>query len=169
MVRLDHTFDLVWNTYYYLLNSNTPACRRLVGRVFAPRELPSLIEAAFLSKDECDTIRGLLGADAQSFIDVIDEARSTFFAIVNLLIEIDAFCRLGTGQGRPFAMGPKEMSKIIVQNVWPPRIPSEGLEGPCLLRQNRRRTIQGRVCRCVEGGTLRPGCRCKGHKGVFKQ
>lgn len=54
------------------------ACRRLVRRAFAPHELPSLIEAIFPSEDEGDTIRSLLGDDVQTFIDVIDEVRSTY-------------------------------------------------------------------------------------------
>ena len=58
----------------FFLNSDAPACRRLIERVFAPGELPSLIEAAFSSKDETDMIRRLRGNDAQTFIDVIDEA-----------------------------------------------------------------------------------------------
>jgi len=50
----------------------------LIGRAFSPDELPSLIEAIFSSKEEHDMIHGLLGADAQTFIDIIDEARPTF-------------------------------------------------------------------------------------------
>jgi len=61
-----------------LLNINTPACERLIRRAFAPHELPSLIEEFFSSKDSGDTIGHLLGDDTQAFIDVIDEARSTF-------------------------------------------------------------------------------------------
>ena len=57
---------------------NTPACRRLVERAFAPCELPSLIETVFSSKGDCDEASNLLRVDAQTFIDVIDEARSTF-------------------------------------------------------------------------------------------
>ena len=57
------------------LNFNALACGRLIRRAFAPHELPSLIEAIFSSKDEGDAIRGLLGDDAQTFIDMIDEAR----------------------------------------------------------------------------------------------
>ena len=57
-------------------NPATPACRRLIGHAFTPDELPSLIEAIFLSKDERDAIYSLPGDDAQTFIDIIDEARS---------------------------------------------------------------------------------------------
>ena len=61
---------------FFFLNFNALACERLIRRAFAPHELPSLIKAIFSSKDEGDAIRGLLGGDAQTFIDVIDEARS---------------------------------------------------------------------------------------------
>ena len=60
------------------INVKTPACTRLIKRAFAPEELPSLVEAVFSSKVEGDMIRGLVGDDAQVFIDVIDEVRSTF-------------------------------------------------------------------------------------------
>ena len=44
-------------------------------RKFSPSELPFLIETAFSSTDEGRMIRCLCGDDAQTFIDVIDEAR----------------------------------------------------------------------------------------------
>lgn len=62
--------------YPSFLNLNIPACGRLIRRAFTPHELPSLVEAIFLNEDEGDTIRSLLGDDAQAFIDVIDEACS---------------------------------------------------------------------------------------------
>lgn len=62
---------------FLFLNPNTLACRRLIRRAFTPHEFPSLIEAIFSSKDEDDAISCLLGDDAQTFIDVIDEARPT--------------------------------------------------------------------------------------------
>jgi len=62
----------------FFLNPNTLACERLISRVFPPHELPSLIEEIFSSKDADDTIGRLHGDDAQAFVDVIDEARSTF-------------------------------------------------------------------------------------------
>jgi len=58
------------------LNFNTLACRRLIGREFTPRELPSLIEAIPAGKGY--TTRRFLGDDAQVFIDVLDEVYSTF-------------------------------------------------------------------------------------------
>jgi len=61
----------------FFLNPNAPACERLIRRAFALHELPSLIEAISSGEDESDTIRCLRGDDAQTFIDVIDEARST--------------------------------------------------------------------------------------------
>jgi len=59
------------------LGLDTLACGRLIRRAFTPRELPVLIEGIFSNKDERDTIRCLLKDDAQAFVDVIDEARST--------------------------------------------------------------------------------------------
>ena len=54
------------------------ACRCLIGRASAPHEFPSLIEAVISSEDEGDAIRRLIGNDAQTFVDVIDEVRSTY-------------------------------------------------------------------------------------------
>jgi hypothetical protein len=59
-------------------STSTPARERLIKRAFALHELPSLIEAIFSGNDADDTIRCLLGEDAQTFIDVMDEARFTF-------------------------------------------------------------------------------------------
>lgn len=66
------------------------ACERLVARTFAPHELPSLIEAILSSKEGGGTIGRLRGDDAQTFVDVIDEARSTFVhRHESRLIEVD--------------------------------------------------------------------------------
>ena len=62
--------------YVTFLNFDTSACERLIRRTFALHELPSLIEA-ILSKGANDTIHRLLRDDAQTFADVINEARST--------------------------------------------------------------------------------------------
>ena len=58
--------------------SNTAACERLVKREFAPHELPSPIEAIFWNNGDSEMIRCLPRDDAKIFVDVIDEARSTF-------------------------------------------------------------------------------------------
>jgi hypothetical protein len=55
-----------------------PARERLITRAFAPHELPSLVEAIFSSNDAGDATRSLVGDDAQTFVDVIDEACPTF-------------------------------------------------------------------------------------------
>ena len=55
-------------------NFNASVCRRLIRREFSLHELPSLIEAIFSDKNESDAIRCLFGDDAQTFIDVMDEA-----------------------------------------------------------------------------------------------
>ena len=88
---------------------------RLIGRSFAPRELPSLMEAIASSKDERDMIHSLLRDDTQTFIDVTDEARFTF---VLDEIDIDPFCQLGARFTRHPGMGAKEMPPIVVQGVW---------------------------------------------------
>ena len=49
----------------------------LIKRAFTPHELPLLVEVVFSSKGERDVIRCLGEDDAQTFIDVIDEARFT--------------------------------------------------------------------------------------------
>jgi hypothetical protein len=61
----------------FLLNFNILACRRLIRREFALHELSPLIETIFSSGDAGDMIDSLLGDDAQAFIDVVDEVRST--------------------------------------------------------------------------------------------
>ena len=51
------------------------ACRRLISRVFSPREIISLIEEIFMGKDEVNVI-GCLGSDAaQTFIEVVHKVR----------------------------------------------------------------------------------------------
>lgn len=72
-------------------NSNAPAHGRPVRCAFAPHELPSLVEVIFLSQDEGRAIRRLLGDDAQAFVDVMDEARSTS-ARHRVSVSIDTFC-----------------------------------------------------------------------------
>ena len=64
--------------FFLLSNLKIPACGRVIGRAFAPHELPSLIEAIFSSKDEGNMIRCLPRDDAQTFIYVMDEVRSAF-------------------------------------------------------------------------------------------
>ena len=50
---------------------------RLIRREFSPDELPSMIETIFVRSDVSDEVRCLGEGDAQAFIDVIDEVRST--------------------------------------------------------------------------------------------
>lgn len=66
-------------------SASIPVCGRLIRRAFALHELPSLIEAIFASKDEVDAIRCLFGDDAQTFIDVVDEVRSTLVLKLTLI------------------------------------------------------------------------------------
>ena len=79
--------------YYFShhLNFNTSACGRLIRRAFTLHELPSLIEAIFSSKNEADEIRSLSGDGAQTFIDVMDEVRSTLAMNPPTEIDINVF------------------------------------------------------------------------------
>ena len=49
----------------------------MIKRAFAPDELRSLVEAILSSTDEDELVRSLRGDDAQAFIDVMDEVRSS--------------------------------------------------------------------------------------------
>ena len=57
------------------LNSEAPACRRLISCTFSSHEIVSLIDAIFESQNEVKAIHYLRGDDAQTFIDVIHEVR----------------------------------------------------------------------------------------------
>ena len=85
---------------FILLNFDPLAFGLLIRRAFDPCELPLLVEAVFSSKNEREIIRSLSGDNAQTFVDVIDEARCTFGHHRDTrLIDVDiyTFCRLGTG------------------------------------------------------------------------
>ena len=59
-----------------------------------------MIEVIFSSQDEGDTTRRLLGEDAQVFVDMIDEVRSTsphHHEYVFIETDVDMFYRPGTG------------------------------------------------------------------------
>lgn len=58
-----------------LLDFETPACRRLISRAFSSREVTSLIETIFMSKDEVKMLGDLHGEAAQTLIDVVHEVR----------------------------------------------------------------------------------------------
>jgi len=75
----------------------------------------SLIESVFSSKNGIKMVRGLQEDDAQSFVDVIDEARSSSIRHDKIPgIKIDdtfTFCTLGTVKlTRSFTTDPKKMS-----------------------------------------------------------
>ena len=59
----------------FFLGSNALAFERLIRRQFVPCELLPLIEKLLASKDMGHAIRHLAEDDAQTFIDVMDEAR----------------------------------------------------------------------------------------------
>ena len=79
-----------------LLNYNTQAFGFLIRRAFGPAELPFLIDAIFSSRDESDIIRRIRsGDDAQTFVDVIDEARSVLarhFQTQPINVDAYTFC-----------------------------------------------------------------------------
>ena len=61
----------------FFLNYDATARGRLLRRKFALRELPSIIDTILSSSSEGETIRCLPVSNAQAFIDVVDEVRST--------------------------------------------------------------------------------------------
>ena len=73
----------------------------------------------FSSEDMGVTIRCLLGDNVSTFINVVDEVRSTF-AHREFEISIDAFYRPDLGYARAFTTDPKEVPQIVAQDVWSP-------------------------------------------------
>ena len=64
---------------------------------FVSDELPSLIEDIFTSNDVDDRINRLPKDDAQTFVDVVDQARRAYpFIIMNLPSGIDTVRCSGT-------------------------------------------------------------------------
>ena len=147
-----------------LTTPNVAACGRLVRREFVPHELPSLINTILSSHDKDEMIRCLPGDDAQTFIDVMDEARSTFTHYRET--DADVFWQPGTGFTRSLTAGSKEAPQVVIQDMWPTRAASEIFEGSHLLRQDRSRTVQGWVCGCLEGRVSRSGRCCEGHEDI---
>jgi len=80
-------------------------------------------------------IRCLPGDDAQTFVDVIDEARSTFSRYRRT--NINVFWKPGTGFTWSLPVGSKEMPQVVIQDMCPTRASSENFEGSHLLRQDR--------------------------------
>jgi hypothetical protein len=76
---------LGWSLIHYSTLDAIVACRRLVRREFTPHQLPSLIEVIFSSGDGGEIACTLPGDDAQTFIDVIYEARSAFLGCRELV------------------------------------------------------------------------------------
>ena len=103
----------------------------MVKREFAPHELPSLIEAIFSSNDGDEMIRRLPRDDTQTFIDVIDEAGSTFtrYRVTN----VNVFLKQGAVFTWSLPASPKEMPQIDIQDMWPTRASSRNVEGPNFL------------------------------------
>ena len=63
----------------FILCFDTPAFQRLISLAFDPHKLPSLVDAVLSSEDQVDLIRSLSKDDTQTFIDVIDDVRSSLF------------------------------------------------------------------------------------------
>jgi len=59
------------------LDFENSACKRLISRAYSQQETIELLEKIFTSKDEVKTIGYLRGEEAQAFINVLDEVRST--------------------------------------------------------------------------------------------
>ena len=115
------------------LDPDTPPVWRLIKRAFAMPDRSALIESIFSNKDGIKIVRGLHEDDAQSFIDVIDEARYTLARRKEIRgNEIDTFIFWTPGtikHTRSFTTDPKEMPQIVVQGVWSARAPSDCHEG----------------------------------------
>lgn len=101
-------------------------CGYLNKRGLPPHQLSSLIEAIISSKDERDAIDGLLPADAQNFIDVVNEVR--FHSLILVEIDIDVLRLLGIRQTRSCATDQEAMPQVIVQSVRSPRASSDNSE-----------------------------------------
>lgn len=76
-------------------------------------------------------IRCLSGDDAQTFVDVMDEARSAFTRYRET--DIDIFWQPGTGFTWSLAAGSKEVPQVVIQDMRPTRTPSEDVECSHLL------------------------------------
>ena len=58
---------------HFLRCSDNPLWKHLIDRPLTKDERVSLIADLFSDRSEIETLKGLNGGDAQSFIDVIDE------------------------------------------------------------------------------------------------
>ena len=74
---------LIAPEFFFLgFDFHAPAFRRLMRHEFVSDELPSLIEDIFTSNDVDDRISCLPKDDAQTFVDVIDQARRPYLFII---------------------------------------------------------------------------------------
>ena len=83
-----------------ILDSNKEALQRLVSRDVPQDELPSVIEAVISNAKAADIVKCLQESDAQTFIDVMDEARhhailSSMNQFIDLYFNFPDFCRSG--------------------------------------------------------------------------
>ena len=118
----------------FLVYSEQPPWKRLTSHPLAADERISLITTIFSDRNQIEMVRQLSGDDAQTFIDVIDEV--TFYKIPrseDRPVHFDSHYCISLDAGRPRTTDPKEMSRIVVQDVWPPRASSKSLGDPHLL------------------------------------
>ena len=107
------------NTSEPPLNSDSgkQALHRLVSQAVLQDELPSVVETIVSTMKAASIVEFLEEGDAQTFVDVIDEARRrTIPALMNFFI--DPHFRLpGFGPPQPLTTNPKEMCEILVQDM----------------------------------------------------
>ena len=120
---------------FFSSDSNTPAIERLISRKFVPHELPTLIEQFLMCADVGAATRRLPKDDAQTFINVIDEARRASIYLF-YRIGVDTFRLPGTRYARSFTVGSETVSQTAVQDLWPLRSPSKISNNSHLLRPN---------------------------------
>ena len=95
-VIVPHEFDCV------ILCSDPPAWKRLVSHPLPPHERIYLITTIFSDRGEVEVVAQLSGADAQTFIDILNEVSTcTHFPAKNdrsTVAKTPTLCWLGVGQ-----------------------------------------------------------------------
>ena len=93
------------------------ALQRLVSDTVSQDELPCLIETVVSNVKAAVVIQCLQGRDAQTFIDVIDQAHVASLYLRGVIYTL----RTGTGQSRFLATDPQKMCETSVQDMRQPR------------------------------------------------
>ena len=68
-------------TWLLLVCSEDPGWKRLISRTLTMDERISLISTIFLDHNQVEVVGQLSGGDAQTFVDMIDEASPTQFQV----------------------------------------------------------------------------------------